>query len=99
MLVDVEHLARLLPNLHSLQTTRGILAVNENLARFVSTLVDAFQRLVQLLINEDGRMPLVKGSDAIFKETIVATGNHKLTDSSRCRITFPRKNILAIWLS
>jgi hypothetical protein len=97
--VDVGHLGQLLPNLRCLKTSDGHLALNDNLVRFIVSIVDTFDRLLELVLNAEGRLPIEKDVDLILKRTILSTGNRRLTNSDACQINFPRKDTVAIWLS
>lgn len=97
-LVDMERLGQILPNLRCLQTSRGFLAFNDYLVRFIVTIVNTFERLVELVVNEEGRQAPAHGAIEKLKQTILSTGHPRLTNDECCQITFPKKNRVAIWL-
>ncbi|CAF1357040.1 unnamed protein product [Adineta ricciae] len=98
-LVDIGLISQLLPNLHSLETSYGHFAFNENLITFIVRLVDTFDQLVELIINSHGIRVIESDTRLMMERAIFNTGHRRLLDSRVCQIKFPKRDEIKIWLS
>ena len=99
LLVDIDLISQLLPNLRSLETICGHLAFNENLITFIVKLVDTFDQLVELIINSNGIRVIESDTQLMMERAIFNTGHRRLLDSRVCQIKFPKRDEIEIWLS
>lgn len=99
LLVDIDLISQLLPNLRSLETMRGHFAFNENLIKFIVRLVDAFDQLVELIVNSDGIQGIEYDTLLMMERAILNTGHQRLLDSSVCQVEFPNRDRVVVWLS
>lgn len=97
--IDIDHLRQRLPSIRYLDTSKGNIAFNEHLIRFIVKTVDTFDQLIQLIINKGNFIRLTPETEVTTKQAIFNSGNKRLMNSDVCQISFPRLNELWIWLS
>ena len=99
LLVDIERLSQLLPNLRRLETSRGHLKLNDNLPEFIVTIVDQFHQLVELILNSEGLLPVEPDVQLKMQQAIFNMEHRRLRNDDVCQIEFPTCDRVDIWFS
>ncbi|UJR18601.1 hypothetical protein I4U23_005508 [Adineta vaga] len=94
--INIDYLFQLLPNISCLEIGRIDLLFNEDFVKFIVKIVDTIIKLVQLVLNKNGLIPIDPEIPILIQQEIFNTGNKRLFNSHICQITFPRRNELRI---
>ncbi|CAF1343961.1 unnamed protein product [Rotaria sordida] len=95
---NVDRLAQLAPYLCSLETSREIIKLNENLVQFIWKIIHRFDQLVYLIVNKDCLYRSKHEKQKIFEERLLAVGHNQLFNCNNIKIEFRRYDELRIWL-
>ncbi|CAF1360153.1 unnamed protein product [Rotaria sordida] len=95
---NVDQLAQLVPYLCSLETSREIIKLNENLVQFIWKIIHRFDQLVYLIVNKDCLYRSKHEKQKIFEERLLAVGHNQLFNCNNIKIEFRRYDELCIWL-